>query len=160
MSDSLLLSRGIIDTERAPCFLSDGTSVSDQPMKTQSSTTDSPQLLKHKDELMSLLQLLHAKTFSKRGYSWTGKMLSSMLLTLTHTYPLENKFANPSEWQSDGEPSVTYTNESCLTCLEFRWNHHRHWGKLYAPDEIEVGIHSLHYCNLLIPSVILACAKC
>lgn len=23
---------------------------------------------------------------------------------------------------------------------EFRWNHHRHWGKLYAPDEIEVNV--------------------
>ncbi|KAF9036519.1 hypothetical protein BDZ89DRAFT_1100671 [Hymenopellis radicata] len=67
------------------------------------------------NEIMSLLQLLQAKTFSKRGYSWTGKMLASMLLTLTHTYPLENKF--------------------------FRWNHHRHWGKLYAPDDIEISWH-------------------
>ncbi|KAF8998336.1 hypothetical protein BDZ89DRAFT_1105652 [Hymenopellis radicata] len=85
---------------------------------------DGTALIKYRDEIMSLLQLLQAKTFSKRGYSWTGKMLASMLLTLTHTYPLENKFVNPSEWNSD----------------EFRWNHHRHWGKLYAPDDIEVVI--------------------
>ncbi|KAK0473258.1 hypothetical protein IW261DRAFT_1553160 [Armillaria novae-zelandiae] len=82
-------------------------------------------ILKYKDELMSLLQLLHSKTYSKRGYSWLGKMLSSMLLTLTHTYPLENKFVNPDEWKSD----------------EFRWNHHCHWGKLYKPEEIEVSWH-------------------
>jgi proteasome activator subunit 4 len=43
------------------------------------------------------------KTFSKRGFSWSGKLLSSTLLTLTHTYPLENKFVNPEEWASDGE---------------------------------------------------------
>jgi proteasome activator subunit 4 len=52
---------------------------------------------------LELLQLLHHKTFSKRGYSWSGKVLSSVLLTLTHTYPLENKFANPEEWNSDGQ---------------------------------------------------------
>ncbi|KAK0456353.1 hypothetical protein EV421DRAFT_1699087 [Armillaria borealis] len=86
---------------------------------------DGKAILKYKDELMSLLQLLHSKTYSKRGYSWLGKMLSSMLLTLTHTYPLENKFVNPDEWKSD----------------EFRWNHHCHWGKLYKPEEIEVSWH-------------------
>ncbi|EEB88639.1 hypothetical protein MPER_13432, partial [Moniliophthora perniciosa FA553] len=48
-----------------------------------------------------------------------------MLLTLTHTYPLENKFVNPDEWNSE----------------EFRWNHHRHWGKLYAPDEVTISWH-------------------
>lgn len=60
------------------------------------------QILKYEDELMSLLHLLHEKTFSKRGYSWAGKLLSSILLTLIHTYPLENKFVNPKEWDSEG----------------------------------------------------------
>ncbi|KAG6837040.1 hypothetical protein H0H93_015903 [Arthromyces matolae] len=53
---------------------------------------DGRSLLKHKDELIALFKILHDKTHSKRGYSWSGKLLSSTLLTLTHTYPLENKF--------------------------------------------------------------------
>jgi proteasome activator subunit 4 len=60
------------------------------------------QVLKYKDQLMDLLKLLRDKTFSKRGYTWTGRLLSSVLLTLTHTYPTENKFVNPAEWASDG----------------------------------------------------------
>jgi proteasome activator subunit 4 len=60
------------------------------------------QLLRYKGDLLSLLQLLKDKTFSKRGYAWSGKLLSSMLLTLSHTYPLENRFVNPEEWNSEG----------------------------------------------------------
>lgn len=51
---------------------------------------------------MDLFNTLRLKTYSKRGYSWTGKLLSSTLLTLTHTYPLETKFVNPDEWNSEG----------------------------------------------------------
>lgn len=61
------------------------------------------QVLKYKDQMLSLLHLLHEKALSKRGFSWTGKLISSLLLTLTHTYPLENKFANPAEWSSEGQ---------------------------------------------------------
>ncbi|KAF5377624.1 hypothetical protein D9615_005155 [Tricholomella constricta] len=86
---------------------------------------DGRSVLKYKDDLMSLFRLLHNKTLSKRGYSWSGELLSSTLLTLTHTYPLENKFANPEEWES----------------AEFRTNHHQHWGKLYTPDEVTISWH-------------------
>ncbi|KAJ3973169.1 hypothetical protein EV361DRAFT_980091 [Lentinula raphanica] len=81
---------------------------------------DGRAVVKYRSELLSLLQLLHAKTYSKRGFSWTGKFLSSMLLTLTHTYPYENKFVNPEEWESE----------------EFRQTHHQHWGKTYAKEDI------------------------
>lgn len=67
------------------------------------------QVVKYRNELLSLVQLLHAKTYSKRGFSWTGKFLSSMLLTLTHTYPYENKFVNPEEWESEGANSQRST---------------------------------------------------
>ena len=76
------------------------------------------QVLKYEDELMSLLHLLHSKALSKRGFSWTGKLLSSLMLTLTHTYPLENKFINPKEWSSEGRPlpstvmSIKFTLQS------------------------------------------------
>jgi len=45
------------------------------------------------------------------------------MLTLTHTYPLENKFVNPETWKSE----------------EFQKNHHKHWGKLYRPEEVHVS---------------------
>ncbi|KAH9921997.1 uncharacterized protein BXZ73DRAFT_91690 [Epithele typhae] len=65
------------------------------------------------------------KTFSKRGYSSSGKLLSSMLLTLSHTYPLENKFVNPAEWDSP----------------DFKSNHHKYWGKLYKPEDVRLTWH-------------------
>ncbi|KAK2462050.1 hypothetical protein APHAL10511_006513 [Amanita phalloides] len=86
---------------------------------------DGQALLKYENEFMSLFRLLHDKTYSKRGFSWTGKLLSSLLLTITHTYPLENKFVNPDVWES----------------LEFRNNHHHYWGKLYEPDEVKISWH-------------------
>ncbi|KAH8835425.1 hypothetical protein DL96DRAFT_1702409 [Flagelloscypha sp. PMI_526] len=86
---------------------------------------DGNAILAYKDRWLSLLQLLHERTLSKRGYSWTGKLLSSMLLTLTHTYPLENRFVNPEEWNS----------------ADFQQNHHRYWGKLYKPDEVTISWH-------------------
>ncbi|KAI5124439.1 hypothetical protein M0805_008323 [Coniferiporia weirii] len=86
---------------------------------------DGKAVLKYSKELLDLFHVLRDKTFSKRGYSWSGKLLSSVLLTLTHTYPLENKFVNPDEWNSE----------------DFRRNHHKYWGKLYKPEEIQVSWH-------------------
>ena len=51
---------------------------------------------------MDVLELLHKKTLSKRGFSFTGKLLYSLMETLTQTYTLENRFVNPAEWASDG----------------------------------------------------------
>ena len=88
---------------------------------------------------MSLIHLLHEKALSKRGYSWTGKLISSLLLTLTHTYPLENKFTNPDEWSSEGmlnrQFQALHIDD---TSIEFRKNHHRYWGKLFSPEEVTV----------------------
>jgi proteasome activator subunit 4 len=96
-------------------------------------------VIQHKEELLLLLRLLRDKTFSKRGFSWTGKLLSSMLLTLTHTYPLENKFVNPEEWNSEGKSYVIQEKAyPGMSSKEFRRNHHRHWGKLFRPEEIKV----------------------
>ncbi|KAL4243081.1 BLM10 family protein [Abortiporus biennis] len=86
---------------------------------------DGKAALKYKEELLLLLKLLHEKTLSKRGFSSAGKLLSSTLLTLTHTYPLENKFVNPDEWAGE----------------EFRANHHRYWGRLYKSEEVQLSWH-------------------
>src|SRR6266404_6005145 len=99
------------------------------------------QILKHRDQFIPLLKRLRDKTFSKRGFSWSGKLLSSTLLTLTHTYPLENKFVNPEQWDSDG---TIGSLESVLPSIkpllrtELHTNHHQYWGKLYSPDEVRV----------------------
>lgn len=92
---------------------------------------------------MDLIHLLHAKALSKRGYSWTGKFLSSLLLTLTHTYPLENKFINPEQWTSEGGSSLWLLLACLIFNKEFRRNHHRHWGQLFAPDEVKVGFETV-----------------
>ncbi|KAF7339921.1 Membrane protein [Mycena venus] len=86
---------------------------------------DGTAVLAYKEELISLLRLLHEKTFSNRGFAWSGKLLSNTLLTLTHTYPLENRFVNPDEWNSQ----------------EFRRKHHLYWGKVYKADEVKVSWH-------------------
>ncbi|KAJ7666434.1 hypothetical protein B0H17DRAFT_1162542 [Mycena rosella] len=77
-------------------------------------------ILAYKDELVSLLSLLHDKTFSNRGFAWSGKLLCNTLLTMTQTYPLDSKFVNPDEWNSP----------------EFRRKHHLHWGKVYKSEDI------------------------
>ena len=64
---------------------------------------ENDQVLKHKGRFIPLFKRLRDKTFSKRGFSWSGKLLSSLLLTLTHTYPLEDKFVNCDEWDSEGK---------------------------------------------------------
>ncbi|KAH7104159.1 hypothetical protein BKA62DRAFT_635182 [Auriculariales sp. MPI-PUGE-AT-0066] len=86
---------------------------------------DGRAIFKHHKELLNLIKYLHEKTLSKRGYSWTGKLLCSMLLTMTHTYPLENRFVNPDEWASE----------------EFQSSHHLHWGKLYKREDVKVSWH-------------------
>ncbi|KAI0702460.1 hypothetical protein BC835DRAFT_1411015 [Cytidiella melzeri] len=86
---------------------------------------DGKAALKYKDDLIDLFKYLHKKTLSKRGFSSTGKLISSTLLTLTHTYPLENKFVNLDEW----------------TSADFQSSHHRSWGRLYAPEDVEISWH-------------------
>ncbi|CCM01642.1 uncharacterized protein FIBRA_03703 [Fibroporia radiculosa] len=83
------------------------------------------QALPYREQLISLFKVLHQKTFSKRGFSSSGKLISSTLLTLTHTYPLENKFVNPDEWASE----------------DFKKNHHKYWGKLYKPEDVKLTWH-------------------
>ncbi|EGN99641.1 hypothetical protein SERLA73DRAFT_159863 [Serpula lacrymans var. lacrymans S7.3] len=86
---------------------------------------DGTAVLKYKDQFLHLFKVLQRKTYSKRGYSWSGKLLSSTLVTLTHTYPLENRFVNPDEWNNE----------------EFQNNHHKYWGKLYSPEDVQLSWH-------------------
>ena len=97
------------------------------------------QALKYKAELLDLFKYLHQKTYAKRGFSATGKLLSSTLLTLTHTYPLENKFANLDEWESKRMPChQSHKNDILKLHTEFKANHYQHWGRLYSPGDVRV----------------------
>ena len=112
----------------------------------------SPKILKYKDQFLSLFRLLLNKTFSKRGFSWSGKLVSSALLTLTHVYPLENKFVNPDEWNSEGKILSGYCYVYWwFLFTEFRSNHHRYWGKLYKPEDIIVSLFPLREPKGLLP---------
>lgn len=82
-------------------------------------------VLEYKDDLSSVIDVLHRKTFSKRGFSYTGKLLYSLLDTLTQIYTLEDRFVNPDEWDS----------------ASFRSGHHRYWGRLYAAEDVEIQWH-------------------
>jgi hypothetical protein len=63
---------------------------------------DGREMLRYKQELKDVIGLLVDKTYSKRGYQWASRMLYSILLACTNTYPLEDRFVNPDEWNSPG----------------------------------------------------------
>ncbi|KAF7306649.1 Membrane protein [Mycena indigotica] len=86
---------------------------------------DGNAILPYQDRLIDLLCLLHEHCRSNRGFTWSAKLLSGSLLTLTHTYPLENKFVNQDEWDSP----------------EFRKNHHLYWGKVYKVEDVKISWH-------------------
>ncbi|KAF7319927.1 Membrane protein [Mycena kentingensis (nom. inval.)] len=86
---------------------------------------DGKALLPYRERLIALLRLLQQKCLSNRGYTWSSKLLNNCLLTLTHTYPTENRFLNPDEWNSP----------------EFTNNHHLYWGKVYKADEVKISWH-------------------
>ncbi|KAG9025662.1 hypothetical protein FRB95_009933 [Tulasnella sp. JGI-2019a] len=83
-------------------------------------------VLEYKEQMMSLLQLLHEKAVSKRGFTFTGRFLSSLLSMVTQMYPLETRFVNEDEWN---DPS-------------FSANHHKYWGRLYSADAVKVQWHT------------------
>jgi Proteasome-substrate-size regulator, mid region len=60
------------------------------------------QLLKHKNKILELLNLLINKTKSERGYSSTGRLLTRITHALSAVYPLNNRFVNTDEWDSAG----------------------------------------------------------
>ncbi|KAJ4476678.1 hypothetical protein J3R30DRAFT_3759946 [Lentinula aciculospora] len=84
-----------------------------------------PELLKHKDNIITLIQLLVDKTKNERGYSGTGHLITRVLHTLAGVYPYDSRFVNASEW----------------TAAEFDQDHNLHWGKFYKPHEVDIDWH-------------------
>ncbi|KAG6845633.1 hypothetical protein H0H87_005840 [Tephrocybe sp. NHM501043] len=73
------------------------------------------QLLRYKDELISLFKLLHNKTYSKRGYSWSGKLL--------HLSFVRNAFSGiPTLFQQKITPeeAASATETTDILCVAIR----------------------------------------
>jgi proteasome activator subunit 4 len=86
---------------------------------------DGTALLKHKADIMKLLSLLANKTFSERGYSGTGRLIQRVLSTLVGVYPLNARFVNTDEWNSEG----------------FDRDHNLLWGKLHRVEDVKIEWH-------------------
>lgn len=59
--------------------------------------------MKHKALILELLHVLVDKTKSERGYSSAGRLLTRLLHTLSGVYPLNSRFVNTDEWDSEGK---------------------------------------------------------
>ncbi|KAI0343973.1 ARM repeat-containing protein [Trametopsis cervina] len=84
-----------------------------------------PALLKHKDEVIALLQLLIDKAKSERGYTGTGRMVHRILHTLAGVYPVNGRFVNTEEWNDP----------------EFDKVHQLHWGRFYEAEDVKIEWH-------------------
>ncbi|KAJ3807112.1 hypothetical protein F5876DRAFT_90743 [Lentinula aff. lateritia] len=84
-----------------------------------------PELLKHKSNIISLIQLLVDKTRNERGYTGTGHLITRVLHTLAGVYPHDSRFVNASEWND----------------AEFERDHNLQWGKFYKPQDVEIEWH-------------------
>jgi proteasome activator subunit 4 len=63
---------------------------------------DGREILPYKQEFKDIITLLVDKTYSNRGCQWASRLLYSILLACTNTYPLDDRFVNPDEWNSTG----------------------------------------------------------
>ncbi|KAI0275116.1 hypothetical protein BC834DRAFT_851157 [Gloeopeniophorella convolvens] len=86
---------------------------------------DGTVLLKHKAEIIELLSLLTDKAFSERGYSGTGRLVNRILSTLSGVYPLNARFMNTEDWESE----------------EFNRDHNLHWGTIHRAEDIKIEWH-------------------
>ncbi|KAF8274047.1 hypothetical protein EI94DRAFT_1714621 [Lactarius quietus] len=86
---------------------------------------DGTVLLKHKDDIIDLLSLLADKTLNERGYSGTGRLINRVLGTLVGIYPLNARFVNTDEWNSE----------------DFDKDHNSHWGRTHKVEDVKIEWH-------------------
>ncbi|KAH9081608.1 hypothetical protein EDB83DRAFT_2512470 [Lactarius deliciosus] len=86
---------------------------------------DGTVLLKHKDDIIELLSLLADKTLNERGYSGAGRLINRVLSTLVGVYPLNARFVNTDEWNSE----------------DFDRDHNSHWGRVHKAEDVKIEWH-------------------
>ncbi len=72
-------------------------------------------LIKHKEAILDLVETLVEKTKSERGFSSAGRLITRVLHTLSGVYPLNCRFVNLDEWNSEGK-YCRYISYSGLPC--------------------------------------------
>ncbi|KAJ7456643.1 hypothetical protein FB451DRAFT_1276697 [Mycena latifolia] len=82
-------------------------------------------VLKHKEQVLGLLELLVEKTKGERGYSGTARLISRILHNVAGVYPINSRFVNTSEWQ---DPA-------------FEKDHNAQWGCFYEAKDVVVEWH-------------------
>lgn len=59
-------------------------------------------ILRHKEQILALLNSLTNQVKNERGYSGTGRLLTRVVHSIGEIYTLDEKFLNESEWDSKG----------------------------------------------------------
>ena len=105
--------------------------------------------MKHKALILELLHVLVDKTKSERGYSSAGRLLTRLLHTLSGVYPLNSRFVNTDEWDSEGKLEfffgigfACYVNISLYS--DFEKNHNLYWGRMYGARDVVIEWHGLY----------------
>ena len=60
------------------------------------------QVLKHKATIMELLICLARHAKNERGYSGASRLLTRLLHNIGAVYPVDERFVNKIEWESQG----------------------------------------------------------
>ena len=61
-----------------------------------------PAMLPYRKDIVQLLKVLIDRTFSERGYTGTGRLISRILHTVSAVYPYDSRFVNQDLWDSEG----------------------------------------------------------
>lgn len=72
-----------------------------------------PQILKYKDELKSLIQTMVEHCKSERGYTTTARILAITLMTLTNTWVRDYRSVNADEWNDPGTSAAARLLHAC-----------------------------------------------
>jgi proteasome activator subunit 4 len=95
------------------------------------------------------MKLLVDKTKTERGYSATSRLITSVMYTLSCTYPLNGRFVNSNEWNDPGKNfGIPPLTQICITRLPaFDRDHHVHWGKMYETENVDIEWHGACTCH-------------
>ncbi|KAG0143125.1 hypothetical protein CROQUDRAFT_673152 [Cronartium quercuum f. sp. fusiforme G11] len=95
-------------------------------------TSSGPFLLEFRDDILSLLKLLIQECKTEKGYAYTARLIYAILRALLETYPDENRFVNPEEWNSAAMQN----------------SHQFAWGKAYKVTDVKISWHVASHAEI------------